>query len=263
MARARLNLGEDHARVAVVAVVDRVHVVAELDRPGVRGREVIGLVEGVHRGLPVALDLDRAVESELPALEVVGVEVLGDHAEILAQRCGVRVEADEHEAGPGFAMHGTKAQPIGGHALREALGVERAQQLAVEVVLPAVEQAAELAGVTTARLAEPIAPVHTDVVTRGERAIALAHHQHRLGADLIREVVAGLGCVRGTAREQPHLGPHALPLELRELAAGVALLRNRDMVECGLGSLRHGCRAHGIVSAVGGRISRIDRTINY
>jgi hypothetical protein len=63
--------------VLVVAVVERVDVVAELERPRVGGGEVIGLVERVDRRLPVALDLDRGVERDLPLLEVIGIEVLG------------------------------------------------------------------------------------------------------------------------------------------------------------------------------------------
>ena len=66
MARARLRFGKDHAAVALVAVVDGVDVVGELERPGVRRHDVVRLVEGVDRGLPVARHLDRDVVARSP-----------------------------------------------------------------------------------------------------------------------------------------------------------------------------------------------------
>ena len=116
VARARLRLGEDHARVALVAVVAGVDVVAELERPGVGRRDVVGLVEGVDGRLPVAGDLERHVVDDRPLLEVVRIEVLGDDAEVVAQRLRVRVEVHEDEAAPGLAAHraaGGAALPAG------------------------------------------------------------------------------------------------------------------------------------------------------
>ena len=45
--QARLDLGKEHARMPVVAVVERPRIVAELERPGMRRGEMVGLVEGV------------------------------------------------------------------------------------------------------------------------------------------------------------------------------------------------------------------------
>jgi hypothetical protein len=229
--------------MSLVAVVARIHVVAELERPAVGGGEMIGLVEGVDGGLPVAVDLDRAVVGDLPVLEAVRIEMLGHDPQIAPQRLGRRVETDEDEARPGLTAHGLERERPGVEPLRKALRIEGLLEPAVEAVLPTVEETGEALGMTASGLAQAIAPMHADVVARGQGAVGLADHQDRLRPDLEAEVVPGSGTVRLASRTEPGPGPHPLPLEPGELRTRVSLLGNRDRVECrirrGLHRRRH------------------------
>ena len=49
--------------MTLVAIVERVYIVAELERPRMRRCDVVGLVEGIDRGFPVTVDLDRHIEA--------------------------------------------------------------------------------------------------------------------------------------------------------------------------------------------------------
>jgi hypothetical protein len=69
--------------VPVVDVDGAVDVVRVLEHLWVGALDVVGLVEGIDTGLPVAVDLEGEVEIDLEVLEVVGVEVQGDHAQVV------------------------------------------------------------------------------------------------------------------------------------------------------------------------------------
>ena len=79
--------------------------------------------------------------------------MLRDDAEELQQRFGVGVQVDEDETGPGIAVHRSQRTLRRVDALRESVLIERAGQRAVDVVLPAVEQAGEELDMAAARLA--------------------------------------------------------------------------------------------------------------
>ena len=68
--------------------------------------------------------------------------------------------------------------------------------------------------------------MEADVVERAHAAILLTDDEHRFFADFRADVVAGFLQVLQEPTEQPHLGPHMVPLALHELARGVAFLRN-------------------------------------
>jgi hypothetical protein len=105
-------------------------------------RDVIGLLKASTE-VSVAVDLDGDVVREPPLVEVVGVEVLGDRAEVFAQRLGPRVEVHPDEAAPGVDAQRAQVETLPRRALREAVRVDGLDQAAVDPVLPAVVEARE------------------------------------------------------------------------------------------------------------------------
>ena len=85
---------------------------------------VITLVEGVHGRLPVAVPFDGDVPGLHHALEVIGIEVLGDRPQEVGQRFGVGIHREPDEPAPGFALDA--GEPVGGRPLGEGVDVRDA-----------------------------------------------------------------------------------------------------------------------------------------
>jgi hypothetical protein len=69
-----------NAAVPLIAVIDRVDVVGELQRPRMRHPDVRRLVEGVDRGLPVARHFEGDVVGDRPLVEVIRIAYSGPHS---------------------------------------------------------------------------------------------------------------------------------------------------------------------------------------
>jgi hypothetical protein len=236
--RARIADAEQEPAVLPEDVDRAVDVVGERQQLGMDPLHVVHLVEGVDPDLPVALPEHADVLDEVVLrAEVVGVEVLGEGAEEVAQRLGVGVHVHEHPAVPRLAAQVGEADAPGRVALGEVVGVGHPVDPPVEPVRPQVVRALELRRVPRPRLAQPPTPVLTRVV-EGAHALGLGpHDDDRLGAEVEHEIVADLGKIRHRAGEVPHPCPHAIPLERHELAGEVALLGDELRAEVGLGQL--------------------------
>ena len=68
-----------------------------------------------------------------------------------------------------------------------------------------------------------IAAMLTDVIEGFYAAVGLADHQDFLAAHGLHLPVAWIRQLRLTAQQQPDLGPHPLPLFVKELLGGVAI----------------------------------------
>ena len=208
-----LDVGADAAEryevavVPLVAVDLHIQVLQHGGELGMGAEHVVGLVEGVHRGLPVAVPLDRHVIHEGHAVKVVGIEMLGDHAQKVAQGFGVRVHAEPDPAAPAIAGQADDGELVAGRALGEGLGVRHMDQLAAQVVFPQVVGAAEGFGVAAGTVGHLVAPVRADVVEGVVLVVLVLGDDDVLVADLGGDVVAGVAQVALPSAHQPDLGP--------------------------------------------------------
>src|SRR5262249_31933317 len=151
-----------------------------LEQLRVRGLHVIGLVEGVDAGLPVARDLERDVVQERVLLEVIRIEVLRDDAEIVAQRLRAGGEAHPDEPAPGVARHGCEPTLCIAESLREVLTIGSEAEGPVDAERPAVETADEVLGPTRSGRNEPVPAMWADVVEGAEAPGAITRDHDRL-----------------------------------------------------------------------------------
>src|SRR5215469_5474645 len=137
---------------------------------------VIALVEGVDRGLPVAVPFDRDVARLRHAVEIVRVEMLRYRTQELAQRrwrVGKRVPG---KAAPGIAVH--LLETVRRAALGEGVDIRDAPVTSVELVLPVVVGAGKRvrrAGAAEAAGPQPITAVLADVVESPHATVPLTH----------------------------------------------------------------------------------------
>ena len=193
---------------------------------GVGGAQVQALVEGLLRDLPVAAQLLRHVRLDVAVLEVPHAEVLGQRAEEVLQRLGVRIRVDEDEPAPGadLGLGQLPGVPVG-LDLGELVGAGHVAQRPVQLPGEAVERAAELAAPAVEVLECPPA-VQAGVDVGLDGALAGAGHQVGVTGDLVDHVAADLGEVLLAAGHLPHAPPQVRPLEFVPGAAGVALHRD-------------------------------------
>ena len=69
----------------VIAVTGGVYIITEWQGPGMGGRQVIHLVEGIHTGFPVAIDLNGDEGVCLPVFESIGPQVFRDNTQVKAE----------------------------------------------------------------------------------------------------------------------------------------------------------------------------------
>ena len=200
----------------------------------VRDRRVQRVELVLHEELPVRL-LDHAVahrhDLDLAHRRAVAHVVERDLglAEELQQRRAVGRQAGEHEAA--IAVDPRRALQVAvGVALVHAralvaLGQRDRADLAVEVVAPRVVAADErVAGVALQVAHQLHAAVRAAVVQHVNAAVGVAHHHHRLAADVHRDVVAGVRDLRLVAAVDPHTLEDALHLAVEDLLVGVHAL---------------------------------------
>ena len=196
----------------------------DLDELGVHGGAVQALVVVLDDDLPVRLDLvhDPHADPELVELEPLEHhQALGALAHLLAQRPRrIAREVHEDEAGERLDVEPVQreARPVEELVL---LDVRGADELAVEVVDPAVVRAGERLADVAGRglVVEELRPaVAADVVEALELAAERVGDEDGLAGEVPDDVVAGLGQLLGAADADPVappdllalLGPHGL-----------------------------------------------------
>ena len=226
------GVGLRPARVGRANRVDEpVHVVAEhvvggdgfrvVDTARVGLLDVVGLHEGLLGGLPVHRQALAHVGFDVAVLDVEVLEVLRQHAQKLLEGLGVVIEVDEHEPAPGAHPHGPQAVAVGAH-VGEVPVFRQVDQLAVQVVLPAMKRAFEgLAETRGLRVAQRRAAVHAGVAERLDRAVLVAHHNGRQRANVVNVVVARLRDVLLPASHLPNPRPQLVEFRLQEFLGGV------------------------------------------
>ena len=121
--------------------------------------------------------------------------------------------------------------------MREGIEVRNAMVGTVEIVFPVMVQALEgarCARGTASAGAQPVAAMLADIVETAHAAIRLPHDEDGFHADLGHDVVAGIRHVERASRDQPHLGPQALPLEPHEFGRRVAALIDDRVPQIGI-----------------------------
>ena len=187
---------------------------------------MIGLVEVVEHHLPVAGQVDGAGLVAPPGLQVVAAPLVPDGTEegLQAHALGVHVHPDE--AGEGFAGQLRQPHLAAGVALREVLPIRHEVEFPIGHEGPTVVLADKPPNTPLVAIHQRIAAMLADVVEGLHAAVLLPHHEDRLRAQLLALPVAGVGQFLLAAKQQPNLGPHALPFLLRELPRGVAIALN-------------------------------------
>jgi hypothetical protein len=131
------------------------------------------------------------------------VDQPGGRAQVVGEARPLRAQAREHEAA--VARHPRRPGEAVG-ALVEvvvAAGVGHPEQLAAQVVRPAVVRAGEGAGVTAVGRAQHRAAMHAAVDEHGHGAVPAAHHDDRLAPEGPGDVVARPRDLAVVADEDP------------------------------------------------------------
>ena len=202
--------------------------------------------------LPVARD-HLADMHRLPALlRLPAGEVRRQHAQVLGERCRVRVHVQEYEATPAFHAR-LRQREIGIVQVREIPAAGHRIDLAVELPAKAVERTAELRQVR--RLRQQLATsVRAGVVVGAKRVRRGAHDDERLADDVVDLRVTDGRDVFLAAGHLPDARPQPLRLQIEERLRGVALRIQRRGTEVTPDLLveerRHGDRIRAQVVAV-------------
>ena len=191
------------------------HVVEEAP---VREGGVVGVDAVLGQQLPVGLDAVavRAGDDPHAAGVLVGdeVDVLGGPGQVLAQRFGAAVEADEDEAPE--AVEARRAEPHGGPVEIGAVPVSvgHADERPRRVEGPGVVEAPERLGVAPVGAADEGAPVGARVVEHRQLAVPGAGEEQRALGHHAPGVVAGVRHLRLVSQVEPAAVEDALPLQL-------------------------------------------------
>ena len=140
----------------------------------------------------------------------------------MGQRLGVEVEVHEYQAGPGVHLYGHQGEIVVADGAEASAGGDL-PETAGEVPSPAVVGAAQLGDAGARSLADGVASVAADVLEAPKHAVFAPNQDDRIFTEAVLEPVAGVGNVVDGAGHMPHLGPHALVLQLGELGGEVAL----------------------------------------
>src|SRR5512132_318595 len=221
----------DHARVPSVRVGDEVRLLvgapqAERDEPRVQQSRVIRVLDVLLHQFPVAVDpLSRITEDRERAAVEHAVEVVKDLvAQIPLEWLDVGIEGCEYDAVPRRDRKPRKpvvlAPESGRHAaLHAALAANAAhqrdaEQASVEPVRPLVVRAGEFVSMAEVFAAECHAPMRADVLDDVDRAVRVAHHDHRPLADRRALEIAGIRDLR----LEPDIAPVAAVEKALEFA---------------------------------------------
>ena len=189
------------------------------DELGVGGVAVLALPVVLHHQLPVALLGQVDLVGDLGVAQLVRGQVGLDEAGHLVEvGRRVLVQADEDQAGDVPDVDGLEAETGAVEGGRLGLGED---QVAVGPVGPLVVGADDVADRAARLLEQPRAAVPADVVEGADLLVVVAQDDHRVRADVDRDVVAGVGDLRLGGAEQPVLGEDRRDIQVEHLLAGV------------------------------------------
>ncbi len=215
-----------------------------------RGEDVVGLVEGLHRDFPVAIEGEPPAPFVAHVLQAERVENLGGREQEVGERLTVGVHVDPQPAAPGIDPDGPKVGVVGRQRVLPVLLFADVRARTVEAVGPAVKAAdkrlsGSSAGVLGAlgRVDQPAATMHADVVVCVEFLLAGAHHDDRVVENVVGQVTAHIGQLLDAADLLPDLAPQLVALGARIVLGDVCLDADRHRCRELLG--RFGIHAFG------------------
>ena len=211
---------------------------AEFVELRVGGEDVVGLVEGLHRDFPVAVEVQPFAPLVAHVPQPERVEDLRGGKQVVGQRLAVGVHVDEQPAAPGVHLNRCEVSVLRGQRALPVILLADVGARTVQAVGPAVESADKRLSCSAASglgalrcVDQPAAAVHAHVVVRSELVWPGAHDDDRVVEDVVREVATHLGYLLDTTDLLPNLAP-----QLVSLGAGIVL---RDV---GVDADRHGFR---------------------
>ena len=179
-----------------------------------RGEHVVGLVEGLHRDLPVAVEVQPLAPLVAHVLQPERVEDLRGGKQVVRQRFTVRIHVDEQPTAPGVDLNRSEMGVLRRQLALPVVLLADVRARAVESVCPAVESADErlacsATGIlgTVGGVDQPTAAMHAHVVMCLEFVWTRAHDDDRVVEDVVGQVVADLGDLLDPADLLPHLAP--------------------------------------------------------
>ncbi len=171
----------------------------------VNALNVVDLQEGVHRQLPVALEL-VALDGRRPqAVDIELLELGRNHVQPLEQRLRFRILVDEDPATPLLAANFLEAKAAAIEGLGEVTLVHDGNQPPVRIVRPLMVGAAK-PGQLPGRLPHQRRPaVRTDVVKRSDASVSAANEEDGGVGDVQQKKAARLRQLAVVGRIEPDL----------------------------------------------------------
>ena len=146
--------------------------------------------------------------------------------QVIHQPRAIITEAVPNKTAPGVAPQLLERQLSAGVTLREVFGVLHRFQHAIDAPHPTVIATMEISN-RRALLHQSQRAMLADVVEGSDGTILLLGTDHRLPHEVVHDKVAGLLELYQAPGHMPDLGPHVIPLLLRELLGVVAITRDR------------------------------------
>ena len=188
--------------------------------------DMVGLVEGLHGDLPIAIEDAPLPPSVAHVLKLEGIEHGRGRLEIVAQGLAVGIHVDADPAAPGVDFDLAQADALVRQRPLPVRLVDHMRVLAIQVVPPAVVRHRRSGGPWPCRrrswrrgsVHEPAAAMRAHIVVGADLVRRRAHDEDRVIEDVIGEVAADFGDFLDAADLLPHLAP-----QLVALRAGVVL----------------------------------------
>src|ERR1700733_8343874 len=193
-------------------------------------RDVVELIEGLHRDLPIALHDDRLEPTGAQFLEFIGRAALGYRIEEFAERFGLLIEIDEYPAPPGIDQHRLQRDIGVGHmtAVVPVVSLRDALDRAIQMPTPAVEAARDFLNLPF-RIEDAPATMLTSIVKGFESMFGRADDDDCVIADVICQIAANVAQLLDAARHLPDFRPKPLLLEFRDLRRKIDILRQQEL----------------------------------
>jgi hypothetical protein len=184
----------------------------------VPGFAVVALAVVLHDELPVRVLDEVTLRGHLRPGDVmpgqIGLDDLGHLVDVIG-RGGA--EADEDQPADDAEVHRTQGEagPVEAGSL-DACGDEFTRRRVGPLVV-AADDVAHRAGQV---VEQPSAPVTADIVMRPDLTVVIADDDDRVGADVDREIVTGLG----------HLGAEATKIQVEAKIASISRAKNSGLM---------------------------------
>src|ERR1035441_6939953 len=179
----------------------------------------------------IDVDLPVAMYVVAPPVEVVqladseGRNALGEAAEELLQRRGLRVEVHEHKALPGFDLDGNQTV-LRAIKVLHAIGLRHALERAVEAVFPSVVRTLQNLRMTAGLSHNGGSVVTADIIEGAQRTVGSANDDDRFSGQPRGYKVTRLLQLVGAGDQLPGLAEDVEPLEFGDARIDIPRRRN-------------------------------------